>query len=102
MSVRRYFLVVLLLGACFPLVAHPPVGIVMDRSGVVYYSDLERVWKIEPDGRKTVAVPDAHTHELDLDSGETSTASTSGTRGTRRSNGGTACGGARRMDASRT
>lgn len=69
MSVRRYFLVVLLLGACFPLVAHPPVGIVMDRSGVVYYSDLERVWKIEPDGRKTVAVPDAHTHELDLDSG---------------------------------
>jgi hypothetical protein len=44
------------------------VGIVMDGRGNVYYTDLARVWKIAPDGRKTVAVPNVHTHELCLDS----------------------------------
>jgi sugar lactone lactonase YvrE len=52
-----------------PLPAHPGVGIVMDARGNVYYTDLARVWKIAPDGRKTVAVPNVHTHELCLDSG---------------------------------
>jgi sugar lactone lactonase YvrE len=51
-----------------PLLAHPGVGIVMDARGNVYYTDLARVWKIAPDGRKTVAVPNVHTHELCLDS----------------------------------
>ena len=51
-----------------PLLAHPGVGIVMDARGNVYYSDLARVWRIAPDGRKTVAVPNVHTHELCLDS----------------------------------
>lgn len=47
--------------------AHPGVGIVMDSRGNVYYTDLSQVWKISPDGTKTVAVPGVHTHELFLD-----------------------------------
>lgn len=50
-----------------PLLAHPGVGIVMDARGNVFYTDLARVWKISPDGRRTVAVPNVHTHELCLD-----------------------------------
>src|SRR6476661_357768 len=48
--------------------AHPGVGIVMDRQGNVFYTDLFRVWRITPDGRKSVVVPDVHTHELSIDS----------------------------------
>lgn len=47
--------------------AHPGVGIVMDRKGSVFYTDLTQVWKISPDGRKTVAVRSVHTHELYID-----------------------------------
>jgi hypothetical protein len=47
--------------------AHPPVGIVVDRGGNVFYSDLKQVWRLAPDGRKSVAVPNVHTHELYLD-----------------------------------
>ncbi len=47
--------------------AHPGIGIVMDEAGNVYYTDLVHVWKIAPDGSRTIAVPDVHTHELYLD-----------------------------------
>lgn len=47
--------------------AHPAVGIVVDRSGTVFYSDTVQVWAIRPDGTRAVAVPDVHTHELWLD-----------------------------------
>lgn len=47
--------------------AHPAVGIVVDRSGTVFYSDTVQVWAIRPDGTRVVAVPDVHTHELWLD-----------------------------------
>jgi sugar lactone lactonase YvrE len=47
--------------------AHPAVGIVMDSRGNVFYSDLAQVWRIAPDGGKSVAVPRVHTHELALD-----------------------------------
>lgn len=57
----------LLAAAAAPLLAHPGVGIVMDARGNVFYTDLKQVWKIAPDGRKTVAVPAVHTHELCLD-----------------------------------
>jgi streptogramin lyase len=50
-----------------PAAAHPPVGIVPDAGGSVFYSDLERVWRIAPDGACTVAVEGVHTHELALD-----------------------------------
>jgi hypothetical protein len=48
-------------------VAHPPVSVVLDAQGNAYYSDLDQVWKVAPDGTKTVAVPHVHTHELYLD-----------------------------------
>jgi hypothetical protein len=54
-------------GGAAPLLAHPGVGIVMDSRGNVFYTDLARVWRIAPDGARTVAVPNVHTHELCLD-----------------------------------
>lgn len=47
--------------------AHPPVSVAIDSRGNVYYSDLEQVWRVAPDGTKSVAVPNVHTHELYLD-----------------------------------
>ena len=51
--------------------AHPGVGIVEDSKGNVFYTDLKQVWRIAPDGTKSVAVPDVHTHELCLDAEDT-------------------------------
>lgn len=48
--------------------AHPGVGIVRDRHGNVFYTDLEHVWRITPAGQKSIAVRDVHTHELGIDS----------------------------------
>lgn len=48
--------------------AHPGVGIVIDRQGNVFYTDLVHVWRIARDGRKSIAVRDVHTHELFIDS----------------------------------
>lgn len=47
--------------------AHPGVGIVQDSRGNVYFTDLKQVWKVTPDGNKSVAVPNVHTHELCID-----------------------------------
>src|ERR1044071_3205862 len=47
--------------------AHPAVGIVRDRVGNVFYSDTARVWRINPQGVKSIAVDNVHTHELWLD-----------------------------------
>ena len=47
--------------------AHPSWGIVVDSRGNIYYSDLKQVWRMEPSGRLTVAVPNVHTHELYVD-----------------------------------
>lgn len=57
----------LFLSLVVPAWAHPGVGIVMDARGNVFYTDLKKVWKIAPHGKKTIAVPDVHTHELYLD-----------------------------------
>lgn len=46
--------------------AHPSIGIVADRQGAVFYTDLQHVWKIAA-GRKKIAVRDVHTHELFVD-----------------------------------
>lgn len=40
----------------------------MDAQGNVFYSDLSRVMMITPAGRRSIAVPNVHTHELYLDS----------------------------------
>lgn len=47
--------------------AHPGTGIVLDRQGNVFYTDLTHVWRIAPDGRRKIAVRDVHTHELAID-----------------------------------
>jgi sugar lactone lactonase YvrE len=50
--------------------AHPPTGIVADRAGNVYFSDLETVWKLDQTGQKTVFRPGVsgrHVHELAID-----------------------------------
>jgi hypothetical protein len=47
--------------------AHPGVGIVQDRRGNVFFTDLKQVWRITADGQMSVWVPDVHTHELCLD-----------------------------------
>lgn len=57
----------LLLAPASPARAHPGVGIVRDGLGNVYYTDLSQVWRIAPDGSKSVAVPDVHTHDLAID-----------------------------------
>lgn len=47
--------------------AHPSVSIIMDSKGNVYYSDLEQVWKIDAQGKKSIVVQGVHTHQLFLD-----------------------------------
>jgi len=53
------------------LCAHPSWGIVVSSTGVVYFSDLETVWKIDRDGKVSVFRPGVsgrHVHELAIDS----------------------------------
>src|SRR4051812_14013941 len=50
--------------------AHPSVSVVIDRQGNVFYSDLSQVWRVRPDGQKSVAVPGVHAHELVLDAAD--------------------------------
>lgn len=66
--VRRATVALTLLGAFSrPAVAHPGVGIVMDARGAVFYTDLTHVWRIAPNGARSIVVRNVHTHELCLD-----------------------------------
>ncbi|HYH84974.1 MAG TPA: hypothetical protein VEX60_05780 [Pyrinomonadaceae bacterium] len=50
--------------------AHPATGIVVDRQGRVYFSDLETVWRLDAGGRLTVfraSEGGRHVHELTID-----------------------------------
>lgn len=50
--------------------AHPPWGIVVSSTGIVYFTDLETVWKIDRDGKTSVfraGVGGRHVHELSID-----------------------------------
>ncbi|MBI3110464.1 MAG: hypothetical protein HYZ01_02725 [Ignavibacteriales bacterium] len=47
--------------------SHPGVGIVMDSKSNVYYTDLKHVWRIAPNGAKSIVVRNVHTHELSID-----------------------------------
>jgi DNA-binding beta-propeller fold protein YncE len=66
MHMRIAFTAVALLLSTAAL-AHPPVSVVIDSRGNVYYSDLSQVWRVAPNGAKSVAVRGVHTHELYLD-----------------------------------
>lgn len=63
----RTFATIVLLLVAQVLQAHPGIGIVEDSKGNIFFTDLARVWKITPDGRKSVAVDRVHTHELFID-----------------------------------
>ena len=63
----RTKLLVLLLLFVIKCMGHPGTGIVADRHGNVYYTDLRQVWKITKSGHRSVAVPGVHTHELYMD-----------------------------------
>jgi hypothetical protein len=47
--------------------AQPGIGVVVDVRGNIFYTDLKQVWKVDPQGRRSVAVSGVHTHELYLD-----------------------------------
>src|SRR5688572_33457006 len=47
--------------------SHPGVGIVKDSKNNIYYTDLQYIWKVSPDGKKTAVVSNVHTHELYMD-----------------------------------
>lgn len=49
--------------------AHPSAGIVVDREGRVYFSDLVTVWRLDAQGKLSAfrAGKDLHTHELFVD-----------------------------------
>ena len=50
--------------------AHPATGIVVDRSGNVYFSDLETIWKFSSEGKLSVfraGQRGRHVHELTID-----------------------------------
>ncbi len=61
--------VIFLLFLPFYALAHPGIGIVKDSKGNIYYSDLQQVWKIS-NGKKTIAVPGVHTHQLYIDNAD--------------------------------
>jgi hypothetical protein len=50
--------------------AHPPTGIVLDRAGNIYFSDLETIWRLDTNGVLSVfraGVSGRHVHELAID-----------------------------------
>jgi sugar lactone lactonase YvrE len=63
----RVFATGLFLAMALSSSGHPPVSVVIDGRGNVYYSDLKQVWRLAPDGTKEIVVPAVHTHELYLD-----------------------------------
>jgi hypothetical protein len=64
---KKLLCMLILLSSAAIVEAHPGVGIVQDSRGNLFYTDLKQVWKITPDGKKSVAVPNVHTHELCVD-----------------------------------
>lgn len=65
----KAFLAALWLLVAAAAAAHPPSGLVADREGNLYFSDLTAVWRVDPEGRLTLfrpAVAGSHVHELAL------------------------------------
>lgn len=56
-----------LLALLLRLWSHPAIGIVAGPEGSLYYSDAVHVWRVLPNGEKSIAVPNVHTHRLAID-----------------------------------
>lgn len=74
MKIKFYVIMIVVFAECLFLAdrthAHPATGIVVDRSGNVYFSDLETIWKLDATGKKIVfraGVSGRHVHELSID-----------------------------------
>jgi sugar lactone lactonase YvrE len=74
MKARLLFKIIAVVSFCWLLPAnaraHPATGIVVDRAGNVYFSDLETIWKLSTDGTLTVfreGQRGRHIHELGID-----------------------------------
>jgi hypothetical protein len=69
-SLLRFVVIMALLAVgALAAMAHPPWGIVVSSTGIVYFSDLETVWKIDRDGNVSVfrASVGRHVHDLAID-----------------------------------
>ena len=64
----RKLLVILIAHLSLTALGHPGIGIVMDTKGNVFYTDLTHIWKIDRQGKKTIAVSNVHSHEICIDS----------------------------------
>jgi hypothetical protein len=56
--------------AALPATAHPAWGIVVNRAGELYFSDIEAIWKIDHAGKLSLVRPGVnnhHVHELAID-----------------------------------
>jgi len=70
MATRVTFVLLVLLTLFVSANAHPPTGIVVDKAGNVYFTDLETVWKLDTSGALRVfrsGVAGRHVHELTID-----------------------------------
>ena len=70
-AVRGFLVAAGLIGTCALLAsdarAHPAWGIVVDRKGLIYFSDLEAIWKVDPEGHLALmrhGENGRHIHEL--------------------------------------
>jgi sugar lactone lactonase YvrE len=69
-TLMSFFVVMVFVFTTTRTQAHPASGIVVDRSGNIYFSDLETVWKLDTLGHLTVfraALRGRHVHELSID-----------------------------------
>ena len=65
---RRLAAAALACAAAMPAAAHPSRGIVIDRAGTIYFSDLVRIWRIDGTRLRLVRTnPGTHTHAMVLD-----------------------------------
>jgi hypothetical protein len=63
----KFFLSFVFILSSLVVLSHPGVGIVEDKKGNIFYTDLVHVWKMGPSGAKSIAVKNVHTHELFID-----------------------------------
>jgi sugar lactone lactonase YvrE len=69
-TIRAATILALVLFTILLTKAHPATGIVVDRQNRIYFSDLETVWRLNPDGSLSTfraGVRGRHVHELFMD-----------------------------------